>query len=185
MARAGMWSVFALFPACADDTPGTETASDPQATTAGTTEDTTPASETQAATESVGATTATTDATTSDATTSNATTSDATTSDASTSSATTGAETTGSETGPTTCCEPMDGPPCIEGATCCIDGTWACNEGGGRPTCDEGVLCESPDECCDQDMAPDCPPYTSITCCLDGWQCLGPAESCAPGLVCE
>lgn len=42
----------------------------------------------------------------------------------------------------TACCDPSEEPgqggslPCIEGASCCADGTWACNEGNGEPTCD-------------------------------------------------
>ncbi len=49
------------------------------------------------------------------------------------------------------CCDPDkepgvgDNPTCIEGATCCADGNWACNEGDGRPTCD--ALCTG--ETCD------------------------------------
>jgi hypothetical protein len=43
------------------------------------------------------------------------------------------------------CCNPDEepglgeNPPCVEGATCCADGEWACNEGDGRSTCE--VLC--------------------------------------------
>ena len=39
------------------------------------------------------------------------------------------------------CCDPTtkpgfgNNPTCIEGVTCCGDGTWRCNEGSGRTTC--------------------------------------------------
>jgi hypothetical protein len=46
------------------------------------------------------------------------------------------------DTPETACCDPSEEPgqggtlPCIEGASCCADGTWSCNEGNGEPTCD-------------------------------------------------
>lgn len=48
-----------------------------------------------------------------------------------------------------TCCDPQaepgvgDLPPCIEGATCCADGNWACNEGDGSSTCDAVCMARS------------------------------------------
>ena len=45
------------------------------------------------------------------------------------------------------CCNPDEepgvgeNPPCVEGAACCADGAWACNEGDERSTCD--ALCTS------------------------------------------
>jgi hypothetical protein len=45
------------------------------------------------------------------------------------------------------CCDPAEepgtngSPTCIEGASCCADGTWACNEGDGSATCAEGQVC--------------------------------------------
>ena len=49
------------------------------------------------------------------------------------------------------CCDPADeadaggGTPCVEGATCCADGTWQCNEGDGSPTCEAlGTVCGDP-----------------------------------------
>ncbi len=41
------------------------------------------------------------------------------------------------------CCDPNaepgvgSNPTCFEGATCCSDGQWRCNEGDGSTTCDE------------------------------------------------
>ena len=47
------------------------------------------------------------------------------------------------------CCNPLaepgvgDNPTCVEGATCCADGTWACNEGDGSSTCaGQGAVCQ-------------------------------------------
>jgi hypothetical protein len=46
------------------------------------------------------------------------------------------------DTPETACCDLSEQPgeggtlPCIEGASCCADGTWSCNEGDGSPTCD-------------------------------------------------
>ena len=38
-----------------------------------------------------------------------------------------------------------DVPACFEGASCCADGTWACNDGAGNSTCeDSGVVCMGP-----------------------------------------
>ena len=40
------------------------------------------------------------------------------------------------------CCDPLeepgvgDNPICVEGATCCADGTWQCNKGDGNSGCD-------------------------------------------------
>jgi hypothetical protein len=76
----------------------------------------------------------------------------------------------------------MEGPPCIEGATCCTDGTWACNEGGGEPTCDEGVLCEMPGDCCEPFEEPKCVEGPGM-CCFDGtWMCPDEGGACDGGL---
>lgn len=64
----------------------------------------------------------------------------------------------------TACCDLDERPgeggtlPCIEGATCCADGTWRCNEGDGSSTCDTaggdctGVACD--ETAADQCLAP-------------------------------
>lgn len=60
-----------------------------------------------------------------------------------------GATTTTTTTTPP-CCDPLDEPGacgnafCIEGARCCADGQWACNEGDGSSTCPNG---EEADAC--------------------------------------
>jgi hypothetical protein len=47
-----------------------------------------------------------------------------------------------------TCCDPAAQPdaignaPCMEGASCCDDGRWACNQGDGSPSCEPGPVCE-------------------------------------------
>jgi hypothetical protein len=63
------------------------------------------------------------------------------------------------------CCDPRDEPGthdnpfCFEGATCCSDGTWACNAHDGSPTCDViGKVCQ-PDPCRD-------PVTGEARCCL-------------------
>ncbi len=75
----------------------------------------------------------------------------------------------GNTTGPDVCCLPDEAPPCIEGSSCCVDGTWACNDEGGNPTCDVGVVCEQP-QCCVGD-----PPACMggpASCCGNGeWSC--------------
>jgi hypothetical protein len=54
----------------------------------------------------------------------------------------------------TPCCDPalqpgQGGiPPCFEGASCCADGTWACNNPDGSPSCDLGVVCDEIGKCC-------------------------------------
>lgn len=46
------------------------------------------------------------------------------------------------------CCDPalepgQGGIPfCFEGASCCADGAWACNNADGSPSCDLGVVCD-------------------------------------------
>jgi hypothetical protein len=46
------------------------------------------------------------------------------------------------DTPETACCDLDEQPgqggmaPCIEGASCCADGNWQCNEGDGQPTCE-------------------------------------------------
>lgn len=69
------------------------------------------------------------------------------------------------------CCDPdtMPGgaivPPCFEGASCCADGTWACNQGDGTSTCNApGTVCE-PNCKVDED-------------CLQGEFCIFETGSC-------
>jgi hypothetical protein len=81
----------------------------------------------------------------------------------------------------TACCNPAeqpgagDNPLCTEGATCCADGTWSCNEGDGTPVCDSfGGVCTSAE--CDLELEPgagdNAPCVEGATCCSDGqWQC--------------
>lgn len=51
------------------------------------------------------------------------------------------------------CCEPAAEPgqgglpACTEGASCCADGTWACNAVDGTPTCPAGTVCGSGEVC--------------------------------------
>ena len=71
------------------------------------------------------------------------------------------------------CCDGEAVPLCIEGASCCADGNWSCNDGAGQSTCEvEGnvcnALCLTDDDCGDQ------------TC--DHTVCHGP--SCPRGQVC-
>jgi len=98
------------------------------------------------------------------------------------------------------CCDPADkpgvgnNPPCFEGASCCADGSWACNNPDGSPSClpgkecDEicggfaGIPCSDPNDfcklnegecCCDfQGVCtpiPDaCPEYYAPVCGCDG-----------------
>lgn len=69
------------------------------------------------------------------------------------------------------CCDPADqpgvgdNPTCIEGASCCADGQWGCNEGGGESTCD--TLCGQGDEVCGG---------------IAGIQCTGPNDFCKVGV---
>ena len=206
-------ALLAVATACGgDDTTGTGSASDTDATTMGTTmtsaTDSTTVSTTDSTTVSTTQGTDTTDATTTDATT-------------------TGATTTGATTGDD-CCDPLDQPQCFEGSTCCDDGSWACNDDGGNPTCDEGVVCEAPTccdenrlppcvegpamccddgswmcpdeggqcpgqpgdvcpgaDCCDPNSPPPCAANLELTCCADGWACLDKGGVCAPGIVCD
>ncbi|GJM26845.1 MAG: hypothetical protein DHS20C16_32600 [Phycisphaerae bacterium] len=52
------------------------------------------------------------------------------------------------------CCDPADEPGvggnpfCFEGASCCADGTWACNNANGTPSCDLGLVCDEIGKCC-------------------------------------
>jgi len=101
-----------------------------------------------------------------------------------------------SDTAPTgkvceACCDPakepgQNGNPfCFEGATCCGDGEWHCNDATATPTCDViGHVCEDK-PCCDATAIPEC---VAPVCCADGdWRCatssgVSPCE--APGDVC-
>jgi hypothetical protein len=48
---------------------------------------------------------------------------------------------------PDRCCDPSlepgagDNPFCFEGASCCANGEWACNQGDGSPSCVTGPVC--------------------------------------------
>jgi hypothetical protein len=66
------------------------------------------------------------------------------------------------------CCDPTEDPGthgnpfCFEGATCCGDGSWACNAGDGSPTCDViSQVCE-PEPCHDPATG------AAICCPVDG-----------------
>ncbi len=64
------------------------------------------------------------------------------------------------------CCYEAEEPQCFEGSTCCDDGTWACNDGQGNPTCEAGSVCA----CCDPADAPQC--FEGASCCAGGgWAC--------------
>ncbi len=82
--------------------------------------------------------------------------------------------------------------PCIEGASCCADGTWSCNAGNGSSTCSvDGIACERP--CCDPADEPGVsggfPCVEGATCCSTGnWQCnAGDGSSTCPidGETCQ
>jgi len=95
------------------------------------------------------------------------------------------------------CCDPAGEPgthgnaTCVEGASCCADGTWQCNAGDGSSSCAvPGRVCES---CCDplempgRGGAPAC--IEGASCCADGtWRCndAGGGSTCgAGGVVCK
>jgi hypothetical protein len=80
------------------------------------------------------------------------------------------------------CCNPAEqpgtngNPLCFEGATCCADGTWACNEGDGSETCAAPVCTAETTACCDPAMMPGTNgiPFCieGASCCADGtWAC--------------
>jgi hypothetical protein len=82
---------------------------------------------------------------------------------------------------PSQCCDPAKEPGthgnpfCIEGATCCSDGTWQCNEGDGSSTCSggEGEVC--PSLTCDNVL------------CIPGHHCVEQCDgnpTCVPD-ICE
>ena len=94
------------------------------------------------------------------------------------------------------CCDPLDepgmfgNPECFEGATCCANGAWQCNDNLAVSTCAaDGVVCEG---CCnplDEPGAfgnPEC--ATGATCCSDGrWECnddVGSSTCPLDGAVC-
>jgi hypothetical protein len=95
-----------------------------------------------------------------------------------------GAAATGCDDGPppsNACCNPDEqpgaggSPLCVEGATCCANGTWSCNDADGDPFCErsEGVCTAA--ECdpgLEQGVGDNAPCFEAATCCLDGqWQC--------------
>jgi hypothetical protein len=61
------------------------------------------------------------------------------------------------------CCDATDPPVCIEGSTCCADGTWMCNDLGQIP-CEQGEICGHGEE--------------------TGGACQAAQESCANGEAC-
>jgi len=89
------------------------------------------------------------------------------------------------------CCDPSKAPDgrnggeiCIEGAACCPDGTWACNNGDGSNSCIQnyGVLSGADGRICDVSLCdPDEKPdgrnggeicIEGASCCPDGtWAC--------------
>ena len=81
------------------------------------------------------------------------------------------------------CCYEAEVPDCFEGATCCADGTWACNDLGAPPPCEEASVCA----CCDPADAPPC--VEGATCCGGGvWACNDDAgmPTCEDvGVVCD
>ncbi|MCA9706126.1 MAG: tail fiber domain-containing protein [Myxococcales bacterium] len=82
------------------------------------------------------------------------------------------------------CCYAPEQPPCIEGASCCADGAWACNDDAGMPACEVGIECA----CCWEGDMPDC--IEGATCCGGGvWACNGaggvPTCDGEPGVVCD
>jgi hypothetical protein len=79
------------------------------------------------------------------------------------------------------CCDPSQEPGtngnpfCFEGATCCGDGTWACNQADGSSSC-AGPVADVCEACCDPSQEPGtngnplC--FEGATCCDDGtWAC--------------
>lgn len=65
------------------------------------------------------------------------------------------------------CCYAIEQPTdCVEGSSCCADGTWACNDDGGNPTCETASVCA----CCQPGEEPEC--IEGVSCCGGGqWQC--------------
>jgi hypothetical protein len=94
------------------------------------------------------------------------------------------------------CCDPNTEPGthglpfCFEGASCCANGTWACNEGDGSTTCPGRKLC-AVDTCCDLARMPGhygAPCIEGASCCSDGsWACNeGPGTpTCDIGTICR
>lgn len=85
------------------------------------------------------------------------------------------------------CCYGSEVPQCFEGASCCADGTWACNDGGGGSGCEsgEGIECN----CCDPAQADAMGCIEGASCCADGtWACNdgdGGSSCEADGAVCS
>jgi len=86
-----------------------------------------------------------------------------------------------------TCCYEDERPMCNFGSTCCDDGSWACDDQLGNPTCNgaTGTTCE----CCDPDGAQQLGCFEGASCCAGGeWECDdgGGGSACeAPGAVCS
>ena len=78
---------------------------------------------------------------------------------------------------PAPCCDIADmpgfngNPFCFEGASCCGDGTWQCNQGNGQPSCDAlGDMCP----------LTECGGFAGIP-CPDGQTCVDfPLDECDP-----
>lgn len=81
------------------------------------------------------------------------------------------------------CCYAAEQPPCFEGASCCADGSWACNDDAGQPTCETAPVCA----CCQPGEEPEC--IEGVSCCGGGeWQCNddGGQPTCEDlGVVCD
>jgi predicted nucleic acid-binding Zn ribbon protein len=82
------------------------------------------------------------------------------------------------------CCYAAEQPAdCVEGSSCCADGTWACNDDGGNPTCETASVCA----CCQLGTEPGC--IEGASCCGGGeWQCNddGGNPTCVElGVVCD
>ena len=57
---------------------------------------------------------------------------------------------------PTSCCDPRlqpgacGNPFCFEGASCCSDGVWRCNQANGSPVCSLGKACDPGPGTCEE-----------------------------------
>jgi hypothetical protein len=82
----------------------------------------------------------------------------------------------------TACCNPEEepgaggSPLCVEGASCCADGTWSCNDADGSSACDQAQGVCTATACCDPAEQPGVGgrPYCTegATCCASGsWSC--------------
>lgn len=104
----------------------------------------------------------------------------------------------GAATPSPSCCQASEqpgtngNPICIEGASCCADGRWACNEGDGSPACSGGVCEKAVETCCDPALEPGTNGHPfcieGASCCADGaWTCNegDGSSTCGAGGVCR